>query len=54
MIKKRLDTEQGRFKASTHKALGSAIDYLCLYSREKFKSRVIRLSEYEIIVISFF
>lgn len=48
----RLDTEKQRFNGSTHKALVSAIDCLCLNSYEKFKSRVSRLSEYEMVEIS--
>ena len=48
----RLDTERGTFNSSTHKALVSSIDCLCLFSYEKFKSRVSRLSEYEMIEIS--
>ena len=48
----RLDTEKGRLNATTHKALVSSIDCLCLHSYENFKSRVSRLSEHEMVDIS--
>ena len=46
------DTEKVRLKASKHKALVSEIYYPCACLHEKFKSRVSRLSEYEMIEIS--
>ena len=51
--KLKLDIEKRRFdQSTTHPALKAAIDSLCLNSYLKFKKRVSRLSEYELIVVS--
>ena len=47
-----LNTEKSRFDASTPKALWDAVDCLCLFSYEKFKARVMRLSDYEMVKMS--